>query len=1029
MTEERARRKLSGIFSADAVGYSRLMAQDEAGTVSRLKKYRALMTDLVQQYRGRVVDSPGDNILSEFSSVIDATECAVKIQKELKKKNAELPDDVKMEFRIGINLGDVIVDGKRIYGDGVNVAARIEGLADAGGICISRTAFDQIKNKLDLGYKYLGEHAVKNITEPVRVYRVLMEPEAAGTVIGEKRNAKKRRVSAAAVVLIGAIGAVAVWYFYTHKSTRIEPASLDKMVYSLPDKPSIAVLPFDNLSGDPDQTYFCDGLSEEIITALSKVPELFVIARNSSFTYKGKPVKVQQVAQDLGVRYVLEGSVRKSRENLRVTAQLVDAIKGHHLWAERWDRELKDVFAIQDDITMKITTALQVELTKGERARIIAKGTNNLDAYLKALEANENVIRFNRENNELARQLAIKAIDIDPQYAFAYAILGKTHVFDVWLGTSRSPEESISQALKLAQKAIGIDESLGVAYALLGFLYTMTGQHEKGIAESEKAIALEPNSDLAHQALGLALRFGGRPNDAIPVIKKAIRLNPFTPSTYIFNLGLAYVFTGQYEEAVAECKKATTREPDNLGAQLSLTVAYGLSGRNAEARDAAQEVLRINPKFSLDRFSRSLVYKNRADKDRFIDALRKAGLPDKPPLPLPDKPSIAVLAFDNLSKDPEQAYFSDGLTEEIITALSKTPKLLVIARNSTFTYKGRPVKVQQIGRELGVKYVLEGSVRKSEDSVRITAQLVDAQTGHHLWAERYDRDMKDIFAIQDEVTMKILTSLQVTLTEGESARSFEKGTNSLEAYLKTIEGRELMSRLNKDDNALARRKFEEVIALDPKFARAYAGLSFTYTLDFMFGVDPKESLRKAYECAQKAIALDEGQLLAHGALEFVYGWKRQHEMAVAAGERAVQVAPGCADAYFYLGRALNFACRDEEAVSQLEKAIRMNPFPPAFYYMHIGIAHFNLRQYEQAVSALKKALALNSKNISARRMLTVTYVEMGRLEEARVEAEEILKIDPKFTSKGMEKIVPFKDPEVVRRWVEALRTVGLERDI
>jgi adenylate cyclase len=473
-------------------------------------------------------------------------------------------------------------------------------------------------------------------------------------------------------------------------------------------------------------------------------------------------------------------------------------------------------------------------------------------------------------------------------------------------------------------------------------------------------------------------------------------------------------------------KKTIALTPNNIFAYINLTGTYGLMGKTEEARAAGAEILRINPKWSIEYYAKTSVFK---DTEDLAEVFRKVGLPEKPPLPLPDKPSIAVLPFVNMSDDKDQEFFSDGLTEEIITALSKTPKLFVIARNSSFVYKGKPVNVQQVSRELGVNYILEGSVRRSGNQLRITAQLIDATTGNHLWAERYEREMKDIFAIQDEVTMKILTSLQVTLTEGESARSFGKGTDSLEAYLKTIEGRELASRLNKDDNALARRKFEAAIALDPQFARAYAGLSFTYTLDFLFRVDPQEALKNAYEYAQKAIALDDSQLFAHGALEFVYGFKRQHEMAIASGERAVQVAPGCADAYFYLGRALNFACRDEEAIRQLEKAIRMNPFPPSFYFMHLGMAHFSLRQYDQAVSAANKALVLNPKNIAARRMLTVTYVEMGRLEEARVEAEEILKIDPRFTSKGMEKAVPFKDPEVAKRYLDALRTIGLERDI
>jgi TolB-like protein/Flp pilus assembly protein TadD len=548
------------------------------------------------------------------------------------------------------------------------------------------------------------------------------------------------------------------------------------------------------------------------------------------------------------------------------------------------------------------------------------------------------------------------------------------------------------------------------------------------MTEGERAVGLMPGGALVQTNYGMSLLYGGRAEEAVPVFQKAIRLNPFESSGF-HNLGHAYRVTGRSGEAVSEYKKALQRAPDNFFAHLGLAATYSIMGREQEARAEAAEVLRISPKFSVDSYAKRLTFKDISVTAKFSDALRKAGLPDKPPIPLPDKPSIAVLPFVNMSDDKTQEYFSDGLTEEIITALSKTPKLFVIARNSSFVYKGKPVNVQQVSRELGVKYVLEGSVRRSGDQLRITAQLIDATSGNHLWAERYDREMKDIFAIQDEVTMKILTSLQVTLTEGESARSFDRGTDSLEAYLKTIEGRERMLGMNRDDNAIARRKFEEAMELDPKFARAYAGLSFAYSLDFMFGVDPKESLRKAYDYAQKAIELDEEQLFAHGALEFAYIWRRQHDMAIASGQRAVQAAPGCADAYFYLGRALAFAGRYQESVSQLEKAIRMNPFPPGLYYMHLGMAQLSLRQYEQAVSTLKRALALNPKNISARRMLTVTYVEMGSLEDAKVQAEEILKIDPRFTSKGFEKIMPFKDGELGIRYMEALRKAGLERDV
>jgi adenylate cyclase len=315
MTEKRARRKLSGILSADAVGYSRLMQEDEASTIRTLEDSKRLMGKLIERFKGRVVDAPGDNLLAEFSSVVDATECAVQIQQELKTKNVELPDDRKMQFRIGVNLGDVVEEADRIYGDGVNIAARLEGLAEPGGICISRTAYDHVKNKLEVGYEYLGEHSVKNIAEPVRVYRVLMEPEAVGKVIGEKRFLGRfsRKTAMSAIILLVIVAGVLIgWNIYLQQSKKVEPASLDKMLYPLPDNPSIAVLPFDNMSADPEQEYFSDGITEEIITALTKVPNIFVIARNSTFAYKGKPVKIKQVSEELGVRYVLEGGVGRS---------------------------------------------------------------------------------------------------------------------------------------------------------------------------------------------------------------------------------------------------------------------------------------------------------------------------------------------------------------------------------------------------------------------------------------------------------------------------------------------------------------------------------------------------------------------------------------------------------------------------------------------------------------------------------------------------------------------------------------------
>jgi len=420
MTTQEVKRKLTAILSADVKGYSRLMGEDEKGTVRTLNAYKEVMTGLIQHHRGRVVGTAGDSMLAEFASVVDAVECAVEIQKELKTRNAELPENRKMEFRIGVNLGDVIEDGEQILGDGVNIAARLENLSEAGGICISGTAFDQVRNKLELGYEYLGEQTVKNIALPVRVYKVLMEPEVAGKVIGEKKVKPKqgRRVALSlGVVLIVIIAAAVVWRFYLRPtSPPVEVASKEKMAFPLPDQPSIAVLPFVNMSGDPKQEFFSDGITESIITALSKVPRLLVIARNSTFTYKGKPVNVRQVSEDLGVRYALEGSVQRLADRVRITAQLIDALSGHHIWAERYERDLKDLFAVQDEVTLKILKAMQVKMTEGEVAALIQepKCSENLECYLKYLEALKYFEQGTIEGNSMARQKAEEALSLCP---------------------------------------------------------------------------------------------------------------------------------------------------------------------------------------------------------------------------------------------------------------------------------------------------------------------------------------------------------------------------------------------------------------------------------------------------------------------------------------------------------------------------------------------------------------------------------------------------------------------------------------
>ncbi|NWG03156.1 MAG: tetratricopeptide repeat protein [Syntrophaceae bacterium] len=459
--------------------------------------------------------------------------------------------------------------------------------------------------------------------EPVEL--IPKEPEAPIILPREWKTILRKpwrwMVVAAAVILI--VSALFVWRGYFYSPTG-RVASLDRMAFPLPDKPSIAVLPFVNMTDDPRQESFCDGLSEEIITTLSKIQKLFVIARNSTFTYKGKPVKMQQVAEELGIQYVLEGSVRKAGEQVRITAQLNDALTGRHLWAERYDRNPKDIFVIQDEITKHIITALQVKLTEGEQARIFSKGTKNLDAYMKAVEAIYLCHQTTIEGNIKARQLAEEAISLDPNYASAYRALALANIIDIWLGLSKDSEESLKQSLELYKKAVTLDASYAMGYVGLGYALMMARKYDEGIAQAERGLDLAPNSaDVVIGYANILLYTGG---DSIPFFERAMRLNPKPPNLYLRKYAEALCDLGRYEEAIAQFKKAIEREPEDIFAYIFLTATYSMAGREKEARASAAEVLKINPKFSLEQFAKAHPYKDPATKARLIDSLRKAGL-------------------------------------------------------------------------------------------------------------------------------------------------------------------------------------------------------------------------------------------------------------------------------------------------------------------------------------------------------------------------------------------------------------------
>jgi TolB-like protein/Tfp pilus assembly protein PilF len=607
--------------------------------------------------------------------------------------------------------------------------------------------------------------------------------------------------------------------------------------------------------------------------------------------------------------------------------------------------------------------------------------------------------------------------------------LGITHQVAPWLGLSKSPKESFSRAIEMAKKAVALDETFASAHGFLGYMYAMTRQHDKALIEGERAYELAPTSADVLFAYGATLFFSGQFEKANQMLREAIRLNPVSPNIHLIFLAVTLREMGQYDEAIAISQTVLSRDPKNDLAHLTIIASYIYDDQIEVAHEKANEFLKIYPNFSLSRYEKILPYKNQAVKKHYIDALRKEGLPQHPPFPLPDKPSIAVLPFVNMSGDPEQEYLSDGISEEIITALSKTPKLLVIARTSSFKYKGKEADLRMVGRELGVKYVLEGSVRRSGDKVRITAQLIDAQTNNHLWAERYDRDLNDIFAIQDAITLKVLKALDVKLIRGEEAKMLGKGVDNLEVYIKALKARNYLYQWNREGIIESRKLTEEVIRMAPQYASAYQGLAGVTMMEVFLGMSqsPRESLLTAIELCKKAISLDDSLPGAHGLLGLLYVQIRQYDKGIAECEKAIELAPSSADVYSFMAQGLNFSGRPEEAIAYNEQAFRLNPTgAPTYYYSGASLSYFLTGRYDDTIKVCNEALKRWPKNTLAYARLAIAYMALGREEEARNAAQELLRIDPKFSAKKFAQMQPAKDPTTATRALELMNKAGLK---
>jgi adenylate cyclase len=591
MVEDRVHRRLAAILAADVAGYSRLMGNDEEGTLAALKtSQREVIDPKVSEHRGRIVNNPGDSVLIEFASAVDATHCAVEIQKEMAKRNSVIPEDRRVEFRIGINVGDVIVDNNgNIYGDGVNIAARVESLARPGALCLSEDAYKQIKGKLAIHVSDMGEHQLKNIALPVRTYHVQLDGNVAKL-----------------------------------------DGNVAKTAPALPDKPSIAVLPFSNMSGDPEQEYFADGMTEEIITALSKVHWIFVISRNSSFTYKGKAVELKQAGRELGVRFFLEGSIRRAGSRMRVTAQLIDAISGHHLWAERYDRNIVDIFAVQDEITEQVVSAIAPRLYAVEGLRAKRKPPDSLDAWECVVRALSLMNTRTESEVSAAQELLQKAIVLDPSYALAYALLSFVTTLGVHMGWDRV--NVLASAWDNAHKALQLDADDPWAHLALGYVLVWRKQVPDALVEYEKALAINPNFAIAYYLIALANVFLGRSDEALVHADTAARLSPRDllarghAGVYNAVRATAYFVSGQYRDSIEYARKAIAESPNLVPAHRMLVISSALAGGVEEAKLALEVLKRLTPEISLKRAEQMTPMVRDRDRRRYLEGLRLAGL-------------------------------------------------------------------------------------------------------------------------------------------------------------------------------------------------------------------------------------------------------------------------------------------------------------------------------------------------------------------------------------------------------------------
>ena len=1025
MEKDQLSRKLAVILHADVVGSTSLVQKNETLAHERITSAFRQFSETIRQYGGRVHEIRGDAILAEFARASDAVCATLAFQQENSKQNKTLEDDIVPELRVGVALGEVVISDNTITGAGVVLAQRIEQLCEPGSVNITEAIRESLPDRLPIDSDNLGKHSLKGFDKSVRVYAVKLQTDTEVPPPEPPRVVKQNRLPlvAAAISIFLVITVALLWLKPWQPVMAL--ASVERMAFPLPEKPSIVILPFDNLSGEPKQEVFVDGLTGDIISELTRYPEFFVIARQSSFAYKNKPVTVRQVAEELGVQYLVEGSIERTTKQFRISAQLIDALTGRHVWADRYEVPLEDTLMARDEVVRAIVSSFPGKIHRAESAKASRRGIDNLSVQELVYRGWHHWRKFTKADNAESGRLFAKAAELDSESDGAYRGLAWFHAHEFEHRWGDNPETSLDFALGNAHKALSIAPDHYASHWALGTIYTYLKQFDQAVAAYNRALELNPNNASLLAGSSELMYYSGKSDEAIARLHRAMRLNPHHPQWYKAYLAAAYFEDRQYRNAIKSSESLIGIGMPNTRNRLAASYAY--LGNPEQAKKHAAKLLELEPDFSIQGFAKSRSYRDKSDLEHYLEGLRLAGLPETSQPALPDKPSIAVLPFINMSSDAEQEYFADGMTEDLITDLSKISGLFVIARNSTFSYKGQQVDVRQVSNDLGVRYVLEGSVRRSEDRIRINAQLTDANTGGHIWADRFDGSWGDVFAMQDAITERIVNALAVELKTVERDQIARLYTNSVEAYDYFLRGRDHFFRRNKDDNALAVAIFKSAIELDPKFAQAYSLLAWAHTRNVInsWSDSPAKSLEQAYGAAQKAIGLDDQLAQAYFVMSLVYRAQKDHVKAAREAEKAIELDPGYADAYVLLASLLYYSGGAKEGLKLIQKAKQLNPNYPSNYPFHLGQAHFLLHQYEDAVAAFQSAIGTNPTSERSRVWLAATYGQAGLIDDAEFETEEILALDPDFSIQRVRENVPLKVSNDIEHFIGGLRKAGL----